>query len=122
MKVFGNNDSVFWVLVDRDSNDIVGSVALERKDGNMGELRRMVTSHKYRRKGVGTAIVRFLLDYAKSKGLIKVNLSTPAVNIPGIKMYEGAGFLHTGDENYPLSDTVSVGIRKLSYDLQSHLL
>ncbi len=92
-KEFGEGFSKFWVLVDEELNVIIGSIAIQEKSAELGELRRMFVSQEYRRQGLGSKLVDHLLNYAREHHVRHVHLTTPAVNIAGIKMYEQAGFI-----------------------------
>ena len=53
----------------------------------------------YRRKGLGDALLRALLQAAAQAGLRQVWLSVRPDNLPAIRLYEKIGFRH--DANYP---------------------
>lgn len=113
------DDSCFWLLINRDTMEISGSIAIQSRKGHVAELKRMLVAKKYRRLGVGSAMVRFLLEYASAKQFSRVILSTPTVNKPGIRMYEGVGFVLSGVETYHCSDhvTCSIELANFSYDI-----
>ncbi|KAL4157476.1 hypothetical protein PRNP1_003612 [Phytophthora ramorum] len=70
----------FWVATPRTKPaDVVGMVALEVQDGNVGELRRMSVKENYRRHGVGRILVVALEEWAQEHGFRKVWLGTGAV-------------------------------------------
>lgn len=91
-KVFGHGLNKFWVLVDVERCQIIGSIALECKSTIRGELRRMCVSRECRRKGYGSRLVQHLLRYCGDHGITEVFLSTPVPNIPGISLYKQCGF------------------------------
>jgi ribosomal protein S18 acetylase RimI-like enzyme len=103
--VFRKPKCEFWVLHDETSHSVLGSVAIEFKDCETAELRRMCVAHKARRQGFGTALVRQCLKFAREQGYKQVILTTPVINIPAITMYEKAGFERNGaDAEYTRAD------------------
>jgi ribosomal protein S18 acetylase RimI-like enzyme len=115
---FCRGRSRFWVLIDEDvtmptvapsladsSEDqpslkyesatggrIIGSIALEEKSRIEAELRRMVVSVDYRRRGLGKVLNEHLLAYARQQGFSTVFLTTPDFNEPAIRMYKSVGY------------------------------
>ena len=96
MSIYGHNNSQFWLAINEQTDEVLGSVALDLSPTNssesVGELRRMSVSISHRRKGIASSLVMHLLSYARSLGLREVFLSTPTVNLPGIGLYRSVGF------------------------------
>jgi len=82
------------VFAAREDGQLLGVGALKELDSESGELKSMHTAKAARGKGVGTAMVRHILEYARSIGLHQVNLETgshPPYE-PARKLYESLGF------------------------------
>ncbi|CAF0830028.1 unnamed protein product [Didymodactylos carnosus] len=93
--------SHYWVAILNNSSrtidglrsgDIVGMIALEYKDNDNGELRRMSVHPQLRRLRVGMKLIGVLLDWAKAKGYKRIYLQTTIMQKPAIAMYRNAGF------------------------------
>ena len=50
----------------------------------------------YWRRGLGKALVSTLLDWADSRGLVRIALEVVETNIGAIRLYEALGFEHEG--------------------------
>jgi putative acetyltransferase len=91
----------------REDAQLLGVGALKELDANSGELKSMHTAKAARGKGIGTAMVRHILEHARSIGLRQVYLETgshPPYE-PARRLYEACGFSYCeafGD--YELSD------------------
>ena len=87
------------LLVEADGI-IIGSVTFEagnfRRISHRGNLGLAVVE-VWRRKGVGTALLQALLDWAESNsGIEKVCLDVFAINDPAIQLYKKLGFTEEG--------------------------
>ena len=102
--VFRNPKCEFWGLRDETSQSLIGSIALEFKDCDTAELRRMCVAEKFRRRGLGTMLVQHFLKFAQDQGYKKVFLTTPSVNVGAIAMYERSGFVRNEDVEFKGSD------------------
>ena len=58
-----------------------------------GHIVSLAVLEKYRRRGIGTALMRAALDGLKSYGVKEVYLEVRVSNIPAIKLYEKLGFV-----------------------------
>jgi putative acetyltransferase len=92
----------FWSAWDEDS--AVGCGALKTLDHDEVELKSMRTAATARGKGVGTAMVRHLLDEARRRGSKRVLLETGSQDFfaPARRLYERHGFSPRG----PFADYV----------------
>ena len=90
--VFRKPKCEFWVLYDEDTSSVVGAVAVEHKDSDTAELRRMCVAHDHRRQGLGSILVQQCLQFAREQGYKRVFLTTPTINTGAIAMYEKNGF------------------------------
>lgn len=55
-------------------------------------LSRMIVKKEYRRKGIGTEILRFLISMAKELGYSEVSIGVDKDNIAALKLYRKMGF------------------------------
>ncbi|KAK1929850.1 N-acetyltransferase family 8 member 2 [Phytophthora citrophthora] len=86
----------FWVATPRsDSNEVVGMVALEAQDDNVGELRRMSVKESYRRHGVGRLLIKELESWAQINGYRKIWLGTGVVMDKARAFYSSLGYTQT---------------------------
>jgi len=58
-------------------------------------LSRMIVKSEYRNKGIGNAIINFLIDYAKNLGYEEMSLGVDISNIGARWLYEKNGFVNT---------------------------
>lgn len=66
-----------------------------------GEVLRIAVKKQYRRKGVATKMMRFLIEYLREKYYQKLFLEVKSSNIEAIKLYERLGFVKYGErKNY----------------------
>ncbi len=78
----------------RDVTGLVGAVAVDAGPG-LVDLDRLVVAPRAFRRGVGTALVRHVLDLA---GPRRVEVSTGRDNTPARALYARLGFVETGEE------------------------
>ncbi len=95
------------VFTAREDEILLGVGALKIFEPNHGELKAMHTALASRGKGVGTAMVSHILDFAKSAGLTRVSLETGS-HLPyksARLLYEKSGFNYCpAFADYTLSD------------------
>ena len=81
---------------------LAGMIALQRLDGEHGEIKSMRTHPDHLRAGVARALLEHLLAAAKAEGLTRLSLETgsaPAFE-PALNLYRAHGFI----EGYAFSD------------------
>jgi len=81
-----------FFLVATVGDRIVATGALVPRDGGVAEIVRMSVARDLRRKGIGSAVLRRLLDDAKSAGYRKVILETTSIWEEAIAFYNKHGF------------------------------
>jgi putative acetyltransferase len=86
-------DVAFWSAWDDDR--LVGVGALKRLSPTHGEVKSMHTVETQRRSGVGTAILRHIIDWARSQGMTRLSLETGAWAYfePARALYRSCGFV-----------------------------
>ncbi len=92
----------FWVALDADG-EVVGSIALKDIGGGNGALRKMFVRQdmRGREKGVATALLALLLDWAAKKGFASIFLGTTAFFLAAHKFYERNGFREIPTDELP---------------------
>ncbi len=77
-----------------DGADLAGCGALKQIDACHGELKSMRAHPDYRGRGVGQAILDYLLSQARTRGYSRVSLETgrPEAFLPALRLYEANGF------------------------------
>ena len=94
------NDGLLFVAVHGPA--VVGT-AMAGYDGHRGWLYSVAVLPGYRRRGVGTALVRHAVDALRVRGCSKVNLQVRATNAAVVGFYESLGFA--------VEERVSMGMR-----------
>ena len=82
-------------LVVRDAGSIVG-VARAAVEHGACLLDRMVVLPEYRGKGVGKALTRAVIDFARQNDAVKVWLDTSPKLAEAVALYESMGFVECG--------------------------
>lgn len=79
------------LFVAEDAECIIGTV-MAGYDGHRGWLYTVAVSPEYRRRGIGTNLVRHAVEALRAAGCIKVNLQIRATNAAVRGFYESLGF------------------------------
>lgn len=85
-------DITFWTA--REGSVLLGCGALKKLDARHGEIKSMRTAQAHLRRGVGTAMLRHLLNEARRRSYSRVSLETgsgPAFE-PAHNLYKKFGF------------------------------
>ena len=83
------HDDLLFVATDADT--VIGT-AMAGYDGHRGWLYTVAVSPEYRRRGIGTALVRHAVAALRTAGCTKVNLQIRSTNLAVRKFYESLGF------------------------------
>ena len=82
----------------QDGDTVLGVAAIKELDARHAEIKSMHTAAEARGRGVGRALLSYLLDTARTRGYRLVSLETGTT--PGFAaaraLYESAGFTPTG--------------------------
>jgi putative acetyltransferase len=86
----------FWTAWENDF--LLGCGALKELDPKHGEIKSMRTPQAYRRRGVGRAILRHIIEVGRARGYERLSLETgaPEAFQPARKLYESFGFKYCG--------------------------
>lgn len=89
-------DATSWHFAAIDDAKLIGCVLLVPLDENLtkGQLIQMAVDHHWQGKGLGKQLVKSLLDFAKTKGFVEIEIHSRAVVTP---FYEALGFTAFGD-------------------------
>jgi len=79
---------------------IVGRVLLAPLWNRYGRVDDLAVAQAFRRKGVGMALMRRALAWARERGLAGVVLETQDVNVPACRLYERMGFVLGGFDRF----------------------
>jgi len=85
---------VSMLLARNDAGEAIG-FSLQRLVAGDGELLLLAVDPKYRRRGVGRALLKQFIDQAREEGTSKVHLEVRDGN-PAVIMYRNAGFRAVG--------------------------
>ena len=86
-------DVTFWSAWDGDT--LVGVGALKRLSPAHGEIKSMHTAERYRRAGVGSTLLRHIIDAALAMGMTRLSLETGSwvYFYPAHALYRRHGFI-----------------------------
>ena len=93
-----DNDALFYVVA-RDKDRVVSTCALTiipnltRSAQPYGLIENVVTHPNYRKRGIGTQVLKHALDIAWNRNCYKVMLLTGSKNDGTLRFYENAGFI-----------------------------
>lgn len=87
-------DIRFWSAWQGDT--LVGCVALKQHSPLMAEIKSMRSAPAARGKGVGRALLQFLLEQARHRGIRELYLETGSMDffLPARTLYQSAGFTY----------------------------
>ena len=95
-------DIRFWGAWQGDT--LLGCVALKQHSAQMAEIKSMRTAPDARGKGVGRALLQFLLAEASQSGFLSIYLETGSMDffLPARTLYQSTGFNYCGPfADYP---------------------
>ncbi|MCH9694358.1 MAG: GNAT family N-acetyltransferase [Gammaproteobacteria bacterium] len=82
----------FWSL--RETDELLGFGALKELDANTGEIKSMRTAARHYGRGVGSRILRHIVDVARERGYSQLLLETGSSPeyAPAYALYQKFGF------------------------------
>ena len=85
-------DVTFWTAW--DGTELTGCGALKELHATHGEIKSMRTARRYLRRGVGTAILEYIMAVARTRGYERLSLETGSGGPfePALRLYEKYGF------------------------------
>lgn len=95
-QVHEDKTSVHFIACEDD--EIIGNASLSGMPRRMSHRAEVALSvkRKYWNRGVGSALMNVLIQYAKENGIEILNLEVRSDNISAIHVYEKFGFKHIG--------------------------
>ncbi len=99
----------FWVAVD-DTGELLGVAALAELSPEHGEVKSMHTAESARRRGVGSLLLRYVIEIARTRGIGRVSLETGSwpYFAPARAFYRKHGFVECGPFGQYVEDGNSV--------------
>lgn len=96
--LFDNNESIFWMLVRKDTDKVVGTCGLNDWDRYNKRVEISYEIHpNYWRRGLGQSIVKAAVDFAFNKmKVVRVQATMVTYNEPSAKLLEKVGFTREG--------------------------
>jgi putative acetyltransferase len=90
--------------------DVAGCGALKRLDDARGEIKSMRVADAFLGRGVGRAILVFIIDQARARGMRTLWLETGSAPAfaPALRLYESAGFMRCGPFDGYVEDPFSI--------------
>ena len=90
--------------------DLAGCGALRRLDDARGEIKSMRVADAFLGRGIGRAILVFIMDEARSRGMRSLWLETGSSEafVPALRLYESEGFTRCGPFDDYVEDPFSV--------------
>ena len=117
-----DREAELWVATPDDSEEILGTVTIcpegsvwrEVAEPGEGEFRVLAVSPAARGHGIGTALLRLVIDRFRGEGASRIVMSTQPGMLAAQHIYEAAGFVRA-----PVRDWSPVpGVDLISYGLE----
>lgn len=85
-------DIDFWAAW--DGEQLLGVGAMKPLDASHGEVKSMHTSEAARRRGVGSALIKHIIQASQARGLTRLSLETGSFGYfePAVALYKAHGF------------------------------
>lgn len=83
--------SAFWFA--KIGDRVIGMIGVQQTGEGAAEVRRLRVQDQYRRRGVGTLLMKQALSFCQRQGYLKVILDVRIERGPAISMFEKFGFL-----------------------------
>ncbi len=87
-------DKLGLLIVYESEGKVIGSARLD-SHGTSGIITRVVTANDYRKNGVGSSLVKYLIEYAKNNGIEIITLRCLSENF---EFYHKLGFVKDGKQ------------------------
>jgi putative acetyltransferase len=101
-------DVRFWAIWEDD--ELLGVGALKQLSSELGEVKSMHTSPSARRRGAGSAMLHYIIEFARSSGMTRLGLETGSWDyfIPARMFYKRHGFVECAPFGDYMADSNSV--------------
>lgn len=84
-----------YYYVAEENGEIAGCCGIRNMAGE-GEITNVVVAEKFRRRGIGRALMEYMLKEARLHGMESATLEVRVSNKPAISLYESLGFRGEG--------------------------
>ena len=81
--------NLFFAYAD---NELAGQIEVQKHWNNYGYIDSLGVDSKFRRRGIGRALMSRAIDWARTKGFPGVFLETQDINVNACLLYESCGF------------------------------
>jgi len=98
----------------KDGEVLAGCVAFEQPDNHTAYLNRLSVLPRYRHNGVGSALVRYVLDYSKTRNVQIVSIGIIADHELLKRWYSGLGFVDVSTRKF---EHLPFDVKYMKYDL-----
>lgn len=88
-----NAFEAFYCLIDKDN--VIGTVALKKIDDYTVELKALYLDSSYRGKGLGSRMIKKVIDEAKNRGFKRIVLDSMSQYKEALRLYGKFGFRDT---------------------------
>ena len=89
-----NNPLALW-LVAMENGVVIGYVGAQIVPDE-ADMMNLAVDAKYRRQGIGKALVQHLVSMLKERAVRSLTLEVRVSNLPAVSLYEGLGFQTVG--------------------------
>ena len=89
-----NNPLSYWLVAEVDG-EVAGYVG-SQSVLDAADMMNLAVSSKYRKQGIGQALVRNLVQHLQQNNVIALLLEVRVSNAPAIALYEKMGFVQVG--------------------------
>jgi len=86
------NQKIIGFVYGRESKNVPDEVLRKWKATRVGSVEVLTVEEKYRRRGIGTQLLKSLFQAFTERGIDTVTLSTPAKEIAAKRLYDKLGF------------------------------
>jgi streptothricin acetyltransferase len=91
------NKTIFLAYAEAE---LAGEVRIAKHWNSYALLDDFVVEPKFRRQGVGRALIQRCIEWAKDKSFVGITLETQDINVPACRLYESCGFKLRGFDTH----------------------
>jgi diamine N-acetyltransferase len=113
-----------WIVADfkrgekyflfKEEEVVKGCVAFEQPDPETAYLNRLSVLPQYRHRGIGTALVKYILEYAKSRNILYVSIGIIAEHEILKHWYDNLGFIRGNIQKF---EHLPFNVQYMRYEL-----
>lgn len=101
---YSDENAGFWLL--KRDNKIIGTVALRPHGEFTAEIERLYLKRRFRGRGIGTTLLKFVEDHAHKLGYRRLFVSCPKVMLQGNHFLEKADYRIVGNSQQESDDNL----------------